>query len=225
MESRATSPWLTPPPATNFCLRSSSSCNMASSADLIFTSASRPRSAICDWSLISRATTWFFSTWSPSSTNTSRTTPLVRADAAIGNGDGSTQPGACTTAPRGVDIGAAFIWLSRVCAAVLAAEFMSVFVAVLAARMTTGTALTIVSGAHARQLDHARMESALNTITAGNTTRVPMRRLGRGIVDVMASPPLEEILRLWLAQVARCVVAAPNHSTPTWRDSKRVAHQ
>ena len=195
---------------------------MASSADFIFTSASRPRSAICDWSLISRATTWFFSTWSPSNTNTSRTTPLVSADAAIGNGDGSTQPGACTTAPRGVEVGAAFIWLSRFCAlsatvAVLVAEIISALVAVLAARMTTGTARTIVSGAHARQLDHARMESALNTITAGNTTRVPMRTLGRGIVDVMALPPLEESPRLWPAQVVHRAVVVPNHSTQVWR--------
>jgi hypothetical protein len=62
---------------------------------------------------------------------------------------------------------------------------MSVFMGVLAARMTTGTARTIVSGAHARQLDHARIAIALNTITAGNTTRVPMRTLGRGMLDVI----------------------------------------
>ena len=160
----------------------------------------------------------------------------MSADAAIGNGDGSTQPGACTTAPRGAEV-----WTEFICpefsasffdnTASLISEFIAMLVEPPAARITTGTARTVVSGAHARQLDHARIAIALNTITAGNTTRVPMRTLGRGMLDVMlgfcvmASPPLEEIPRLSPAQVARCGVAAPNHSTPTWRDSTRVARQ
>ena len=156
-------------------------------------------------------------TRSPSRTRTSRVTPDVNADALIGNGDGSIHPGACTTGPRADVFIEALAWLF--------AESCLVTCATAVVRTMTGIAWTSVSGAHARQLDHARIASALPMMIAGRMTRVPMRELGRGMFVVMAAPPLEEILLLSQAQVVRRAVDVLGHSFPASHDSAHVGRR